>query len=126
MFLFIRLQSSRCKIYETRNVYPYKCIITHLIYVDFFLLNKCKLFSLLCFLLFRASGVIHKSVLPCFVPCSVTNGGKTTLTNRLIKNLPNCCVVHQDDFFKVSHNLCFIKLGRELTKRDSPPSSADQ
>uniref|UniRef100_A0A3Q0RFB8 Muscle-specific beta 1 integrin binding protein n=1 Tax=Amphilophus citrinellus TaxID=61819 RepID=A0A3Q0RFB8_AMPCI len=32
----------------------------------------------------------------------VTNGGKTTLTKNLIKALPNCCVVHQDDFFKVS------------------------
>ncbi|KAI4879333.1 hypothetical protein NFI96_015704 [Prochilodus magdalenae] len=30
----------------------------------------------------------------------VTNGGKTTLTKRLEKILPNCCVVHQDDFFK--------------------------
>ncbi|TSP09085.1 Caytaxin [Bagarius yarrelli] len=31
---------------------------------------------------------------------SVTNGGKTTLTKRLVKILPNCCVIHQDDFFK--------------------------
>ncbi|XP_051814003.1 nicotinamide riboside kinase 2-like [Acanthochromis polyacanthus] len=30
----------------------------------------------------------------------ITDGGKTTLTNQLIKNLPNCCVVHQGDFFK--------------------------
>ncbi|XP_003340771.1 nicotinamide riboside kinase 2 [Monodelphis domestica] len=30
----------------------------------------------------------------------MTNGGKTTLTNRLIKALPNCCVIHQDDFYK--------------------------
>ncbi|XP_063084984.1 nicotinamide riboside kinase 2 isoform X2 [Cavia porcellus] len=30
----------------------------------------------------------------------VTNGGKTTLANSLCKALPNCCVIHQDDFFK--------------------------
>lgn len=36
----------------------------------------------------------------------VTNGGKTTLTDRLTKILPNCCVVHQDDFFKVSIYIC--------------------
>ncbi|XP_076975656.1 nicotinamide riboside kinase 2 [Tamandua tetradactyla] len=30
----------------------------------------------------------------------VTNGGKTTLTNSLLRSLPNCCVIHQDDFFK--------------------------
>lgn len=37
--------------------------------------------------------------------CSVTNGGKTTVTNRLVKTLPNCSVVHQDSFFKVSINV---------------------
>lgn len=31
----------------------------------------------------------------------VTNGGKTTLTRKLMQALPNCSVVHQDDFFKV-------------------------
>ncbi|XP_063770923.1 nicotinamide riboside kinase 2 [Pseudophryne corroboree] len=30
----------------------------------------------------------------------VTNGGKTTLTKRLTGVLPNCCVIHQDDFYK--------------------------
>uniref|UniRef100_A0A3Q1F2X5 Muscle-specific beta 1 integrin binding protein 2 n=1 Tax=Acanthochromis polyacanthus TaxID=80966 RepID=A0A3Q1F2X5_9TELE len=31
----------------------------------------------------------------------VTNGGKTILTNRLIKNLPNCCVIEVgEDGFK--------------------------
>ncbi|XP_075954263.1 nicotinamide riboside kinase 2-like [Anarhichas minor] len=35
----------------------------------------------------------------------VTNGGKTTLTNTLLKTLPNCCVVHQDDFFKKPHQI---------------------
>uniref|UniRef100_UPI00358F3FE0 nicotinamide riboside kinase 2-like isoform X1 n=1 Tax=Myxine glutinosa TaxID=7769 RepID=UPI00358F3FE0 len=30
----------------------------------------------------------------------VTNGGKTTLTNRLVKVLPNCSVIHQDNFYK--------------------------
>ncbi|KAM4605378.1 nicotinamide riboside kinase 2-like [Polymixia lowei] len=35
----------------------------------------------------------------------VTNGGKTTLTKQLINTLPNCCVVHQDDFFKKPHEI---------------------
>ncbi|XP_061832441.2 muscle-specific beta 1 integrin binding protein isoform X1 [Nerophis lumbriciformis] len=30
----------------------------------------------------------------------VTNGGKSTLTEKLVKTLHNCCVVHQDDFYK--------------------------
>uniref|UniRef100_A0A3B5ARR6 Muscle-specific beta 1 integrin binding protein 2 n=1 Tax=Stegastes partitus TaxID=144197 RepID=A0A3B5ARR6_9TELE len=38
----------------------------------------------------------------------VTKRGKTTLTNRLIKNLPKCCVVHQDDFFKPRDQIEFL------------------
>ncbi|XP_048707273.1 nicotinamide riboside kinase 1 isoform X5 [Caretta caretta] len=30
----------------------------------------------------------------------VTNGGKTTLAKRLGKQLPNCSILYQDDFFK--------------------------
>ncbi|XP_051815371.1 nicotinamide riboside kinase 2-like [Acanthochromis polyacanthus] len=45
---------------------------------------------------------------------SVTNGGKTTLTNCLMKNLPNCCVVHQGDFFKPQDQ---IKVGEDGFKQ---------
>ncbi|NXF13255.1 NRK1 kinase, partial [Smithornis capensis] len=31
---------------------------------------------------------------------SVTNGGKTTLAEKLKKMLPNCAIISQDDFFK--------------------------
>ncbi|XP_075067094.1 nicotinamide riboside kinase 1 isoform X2 [Mixophyes fleayi] len=30
----------------------------------------------------------------------VTNGGKTTLANKLLKILPNCSLINQDDYFK--------------------------
>ncbi|XP_068092698.1 nicotinamide riboside kinase 1 isoform X2 [Hyperolius riggenbachi] len=30
----------------------------------------------------------------------VTNGGKTTLANKLLKILPNCSLIRQDDYFK--------------------------
>lgn len=50
----------------------------------------------------REGGEGHLAVASrTFSPHSVTNGGKTTLTNNLLKSLPNCCVIHQDDFFKV-------------------------
>ncbi|XP_072260237.1 nicotinamide riboside kinase 1 [Pyxicephalus adspersus] len=32
--------------------------------------------------------------------CGVTNGGKTTLANKLLKVLPNCSIISQDDYFK--------------------------
>lgn len=49
-----------------------------------------------------ASGISHCLTHAALRPSSVTNGGKTTLTNSLLKALPNCCVIHQDDFFKVA------------------------
>ncbi|XP_029431217.1 nicotinamide riboside kinase 2-like isoform X2 [Rhinatrema bivittatum] len=39
------------------------------------------------------------------LPLTVTNGGKTTLTNNIVNQLPNCCVVHQDDFFKAQDQI---------------------
>ncbi|XP_078527051.1 nicotinamide riboside kinase 2 [Lissotriton helveticus] len=52
----------------------------------------------------------------------VTNGGKTTLTNRLVKNLPNCCVVHQDDFYKPQDQ---IEVGEDGFKQWDAITSID-
>ncbi|XP_057281785.1 nicotinamide riboside kinase 1 isoform X2 [Pezoporus wallicus] len=37
----------------------------------------------------------------------VTNGGKTTLAEKLKKMLPNCDIICQDDFFKGCLTFCF-------------------
>ncbi|XP_074834372.1 nicotinamide riboside kinase 2 [Carettochelys insculpta] len=52
----------------------------------------------------------------------VTNGGKTTLTNQLIKALPNCCVVHQDDFYKPQDQ---IEVGEDGFKQWDAMESLD-
>ncbi|XP_055514279.1 muscle-specific beta 1 integrin binding protein isoform X1 [Leucoraja erinacea] len=44
----------------------------------------------------------------------VTNGGKTTLTNKISQILPNCCVVHQDDFYKTPDQ---IEVGQDGFKQ---------
>ncbi|XP_006869101.1 PREDICTED: nicotinamide riboside kinase 2 [Chrysochloris asiatica] len=44
----------------------------------------------------------------------ITNGGKTTLTNRLLKSVPNCCVIHQDDFYKPQDQ---IRIGEDGFKQ---------
>ncbi|XP_016019052.2 nicotinamide riboside kinase 2 isoform X2 [Rousettus aegyptiacus] len=48
----------------------------------------------------QESAAPARSPPPHLVEMNMTNGGKTTLTNRLLSALPNCCVIHQDDFFK--------------------------
>ncbi|XP_038626494.1 nicotinamide riboside kinase 2 [Tachyglossus aculeatus] len=52
----------------------------------------------------------------------MTNGGKTTLTNRLAKILPNCCVIHQDDFFKPQDQ---IEVGEDGFKQWDAMDSLD-
>ncbi|XP_043831914.1 nicotinamide riboside kinase 1 isoform X4 [Dromiciops gliroides] len=46
--------------------------------------------------------VIWKHAMKAFVVgiSGVTNGGKTTLAKKLQKQLPNCSVISQDDYFK--------------------------
>lgn len=101
------------------------CVTTHAqcMCVHELLMHSYVVLSL--FLFREGCVVISKSFFffffSCFVLCRVTNGGKTTLTNRLIKNLPNCCVVHQDDFFKVSLGLPFKVFWRWLAKKGMGP-----
>lgn len=52
----------------------------------------------------------------------VTNGGKTTVTNRLVKTLPNCSVVHQDSFFKLPDQ---IEVGEDGFKQWDVITSLD-
>lgn len=59
-------------------------------------------------------------VAPLLLFCRVTNGGKTSLTNKLIKAFPNCCVVHQDDFYKVSFSKKILISGFSFFQAPSP------
>lgn len=52
----------------------------------------------------------------------ITNGGKTTLPNRMTKNLLNCCVDHQDDFFKPYN---WIEVGEDSFKQYNVISALD-
>uniref|UniRef100_A0A8C5LYJ6 Elongation factor 2 n=1 Tax=Leptobrachium leishanense TaxID=445787 RepID=A0A8C5LYJ6_9ANUR len=62
------------------------------------------------------------SALDNFLDKLVTNGGKTTLTKRLLASLPNCCVVHQDDFFKLPEH---IEVGEDGFKQWDVITSID-
>ncbi|XP_028831280.1 nicotinamide riboside kinase 2 isoform X1 [Denticeps clupeoides] len=52
----------------------------------------------------------------------VTNAGKTTLAKRLLKTLPNCCIIYQDDFFKPQDQ---IEVGEDGFKQWDVISSLD-
>uniref|UniRef100_A0A2K5IES7 Uncharacterized protein n=1 Tax=Colobus angolensis palliatus TaxID=336983 RepID=A0A2K5IES7_COLAP len=57
----------------------------------------------------------------------MTNGGKTTLTNSLLRALPNCCVIHQDDFFKPQDQIAVGEDGFkqwDLPRRHEVPRGA--
>ncbi|KAM8960571.1 nicotinamide riboside kinase 1 [Pelodytes ibericus] len=41
----------------------------------------------------------------------VTNGGKTTLANKLQKSLPNCSLICQDDYFKLESEVATDERG---------------
>ncbi|XP_068782287.1 nicotinamide riboside kinase 1-like isoform X2 [Struthio camelus] len=46
----------------------------------------------------------------------VTNGGKTTLAEKLKKILPNCDIISQDDFFKLESEVETDQCGFKLIR----------